>query len=139
MIYIIRPETKSSIFARMCKRITAILLFLSFTAQTFSSPFVMLDYHLNTAAYAKNCINKARPKLHCNGKCQAMKKMREEERKEQQANERAGEYKVQQVLSSRSFFCLLVIPPRASEKLFPHAAPDLPGNRVVAVFHPPQY
>lgn len=138
MIYIIRPETKSSIFARMCKRITAILLFLSFTAQTFSSPFVMLDYYLNTAAYAKNCINKARPKLHCNGKCQAMKKMREEERKEQQANERAGEYKVQQVLSSRSFFCLLVIPARTSEKLLPHGSTTLPINHTVSVFHPPQ-
>jgi len=122
----------------MYKRITAILLFLSFSAQTFSSPFVLLDYYLNTAAYAKNCINKAKLKLHCNGKCQMMKKMREEERKEQQSNERNTEYKVQQVLSSRSFYCLLVIPARQSEKLFPHGNTMLPVNRALSVFHPPQ-
>ena len=33
--------------------------------------------------YAKNCINKARPKLHCNGKCQMMKKMRKRKKKKQ--------------------------------------------------------
>lgn len=122
----------------MFKRPIAILLLLTFSAQIFSSPFIMLDYYLNTAAYAKNCINKARPRLHCNGKCQAMKKIREEEKKEQQNNERASEYKVQQVLSSKSFFCLLVIPARASQKIIPHGNSGLPINRHNPIFHPPQ-
>lgn len=122
----------------MFKRIAAILLLLAFSAQTFSSPFIMLDYYLNTGAYAKNCINKARPKLHCNGKCQAMKKMREEERKEQQNNERGAEYKIQQVLSSKSFYCLLVIPARTSEKIIAHGNSSLPADRYSAIFHPPQ-
>ena len=122
----------------MFKRIAAILLLLAFSAQTFSSPFIMLDYYLNTAAYAKNCINKARPKMHCNGKCQAMKKMREEEKKEQQNNERGAEYKVQQVLSSKSFYCLLVIPARTSERIIAHGNAELPLNWHHSIFHPPQ-
>lgn len=122
----------------MFKRIAAILLLLAFSAQTFSSPFVMLDYYVNTAAYAKNCVNKARPKMHCNGKCQMMKKLQEEEKKEQQNNERGSEYKVQQVLSSRSFYNLLVIPSRTSFKLVPHGNTFLPAQRHNAIFHPPQ-
>lgn len=138
MICIIRHGFQNGYFALMFKRIAAILLLLSFSAQTFSSPFIMLGYYLDTAAYAKKCINKARPRLHCNGKCQAMKKIKEEERKEQQDNQRGSEYKIQQVLSSRSFFCLLVIPARASEKILPHGNSVLPVERHNSIFHPPQ-
>ncbi|MBL0182143.1 MAG: hypothetical protein IPP96_07565 [Chitinophagaceae bacterium] len=121
----------------MFKRITAILLLLAFSAQTFSSPFVMLDYYVNTAAYAKNCINKARPKMHCNGKCQMMKKLQEEEKKEQQNNEQRSEVKIQ-VLSSHSSFCS--IPPVKfitlrkinSERKYPLS------DISYSFFHPPQ-
>jgi len=65
---------KAFIFAAMFKQLTAILLLLAFSAQTFSSPFILLDYYVNTAAYARKCVNKAKPKLQCNGKCQVMKK-----------------------------------------------------------------
>ncbi len=122
----------------MFKRITAILLLLAFSAQTFSSPFIMLDYYLNTAAFAKNCINKAKPKLHCKGKCQAMKKMREEEKKEQQNNERGNEYKVQQVLSSRSFFYPVIITVQSSVKIMANNNSVLPEDTYSAIFHPPQ-
>ncbi len=41
--------------------------------------------------------------LHCNGKCQMMKKIRAEEKKEQESQERKMGSKVE-VLSSKSFF-----------------------------------
>jgi hypothetical protein len=85
------------------KQIAAILLLLAFAIQTFSGGFVVLNYYTNTAAFAKNCINKARPKMHCNGKCQMMKKLKEEEKKDQQLPERKVENKIE-VLSSKSFF-----------------------------------
>lgn len=43
----------------------------------------LLSYYANTKAYAEYCINKSRPKLHCNGKCQLAKKIQQEESKEQ--------------------------------------------------------
>jgi hypothetical protein len=98
----------------------------------------MLDYYLNTAAYAKNCINKARPKMHCNGKCQAMKKIQEEEKKEQQDAQRKAEGKMQQVLSSKSFFLqieplsIIIIKAANSEKAYPTR------DMSYAFFHPPQ-
>lgn len=87
----------------MLKRLTATILFLAFIVQTFSAPFIRLDYYFNQADYARNCVNKARPKMHCNGKCQVMKKIQEEEKKQQEQDERKMASKVE-VLSSKSFF-----------------------------------
>jgi hypothetical protein len=72
----------------MFKQLTAIILIAAFVAQTFSSGFVMLDYYTNTATFANNCINKTRPVLHCNGKCQMMKKLKQEESRDKQNPER---------------------------------------------------
>jgi len=82
----------------MFKQIIAILLIAAFVAQTFNGAFVMLDYYTNPAAFAKNCVNTAKPKLHCNGKCQMMKKLQEEEKKDAQIPARKFEKKI-------GFFC----------------------------------
>lgn len=138
MISVMMWFCKCHIFAPMFKKITASLLLLAFVSQTFAGPFVMLDYFLNTSAYAKNCINKARPKMHCNGKCQAMKKIQEEEKKEQQNEERKAEAKIQQVLSSKSFFCqvepvyTITTKAVAFEKQYPLT------DISYSFFHPPQ-
>ncbi len=41
---------------------TGVILLLAFVAQTFSKTFIVAGYYANTAAYAKNCENKAKPK-----------------------------------------------------------------------------
>ena len=96
-------------FAAMLKKIPATLLLLAFVVQTFSAPFIRLDYFFNRADYARNCVNKARPKMNCNGKCQVMKKILEEEKKEQKDLENKMNSKVE-VLSSLSFYSTLIIP-----------------------------
>jgi hypothetical protein len=49
--------------------------------QTFSKWMVVLEYSLNKEFIAqKLCEIKAKPKLHCNGKCQMMKRLAEEEK-----------------------------------------------------------
>ena len=103
MSSIINLVLKSFIFVPMFKQIAAIFLIIAFTAQAFSGGFVMLNYYSNTAAFVKNCENKAKPKMHCNGKCQMMKKLQQEEKQDQQNSERKSENKVD-VLSSKSFF-----------------------------------
>lgn len=90
----------------MFKQIAATILLLAFVVQTFSAPFIRLDYYFKQADYAKNCVNKARPKMHCNGKCQVMKKIQEEEKKRQQQEERKMGSKVE-VVSSGSFFATI--------------------------------
>jgi hypothetical protein len=67
---------------------------------------IIADYYANTSAFAKNCINKAKPKMHCNGKCQMMKKLQEEEKKDQQNSERKAENK-NEIISSKSFYATI--------------------------------
>jgi hypothetical protein len=87
----------------MFRQITAILFLVAFSAHIFDQAVIVLEYYANTAAFAKSCENKARPTMHCKGKCQLMKKLKEEGKKEQQFPERKGSDK-NEVVSSRSFF-----------------------------------
>jgi len=137
MISLIKRLYKLPIFTAMFKKITATILLLAFVSQTFAGPFIMLDYFVNTAAYAKNCINKARPKMHCNGKCQAMKKIQEQEKKDMQDSQRKAENKLP-VLSSKSFFCSVNIVSREIKNNYPLKNIKQTCHRALAVFHPPQ-
>ena len=62
------------------KGVAAVLLIMLLSIQTFSKWVWELDYRLNQTYIANNlCMNKAKPQLHCNGKCQLAKKLAEEE------------------------------------------------------------
>jgi hypothetical protein len=91
MMQVISNIKNSITFAPMFKQLTAFFLLIAFVCQTFSSGWVMVEYYTNTAAFAKNCENKSKPILHCNGKCQMMKKLQAAESKEQQMPERKSE------------------------------------------------
>ena len=121
----------------MFKQLTAILLIAAFVAQTFSGGFVLINYYTNTAAFAKNCVNKAKPKLHCNGKCQMMKKLQEEEKKEQQMPERKMEKKIEIICSPSYLFHFAssaTIAPIATIFEKNHSLQDISYS----FFHPPQ-
>src|SRR4051794_33453797 len=66
------------------------ILLLVLLTQTFSKWVVVVEYRLNKNFIAQNlCINKARPKLHCNGKCQMMKRLTAEEEQNSSGNNTA--------------------------------------------------
>jgi hypothetical protein len=69
----------------MIRCISAILLLFAFAIQSFNGLFIVISYYANTTAYSKDCINRFRPQMHCEGKCIMMKKMMEAEKKDQQA------------------------------------------------------
>jgi len=50
--------------------------------QTFSRIGMLVDYKLNTKEYIKSCENIDKPKLHCNGQCILMKKLKKQAEKE---------------------------------------------------------
>ena len=90
----------------MLKSLTAILFLTAFSVQTFYRLSIVVDYYTNTASFAKNCENKAKPMLHCNGHCQLSKKIKQEENKDKQNPERRSDNK-DEVFSSKSFFASL--------------------------------
>jgi hypothetical protein len=69
----------------------------------------MADYLVNLETYKKNCVNKAKPMLHCNGKCQLFKKMNKQgdENGANASVPKLNQFEV--VLSSKSFFSNLEI------------------------------
>lgn len=116
--------------------IGAILVLLAFTAQTFSRMFIVADYYANTSAYARNCENKAKPKLHCNGKCQMMKKLKQEENRDKQNPERKSENK-DEVLYSKSFFASLHFTCIHLQKKYPLLKGGKTSDMPRSLFHPP--
>lgn len=86
----------------MFKKLIAVVLFTAFAAQTFNRAVIVFNYYTNTAAFARNCENKAKPKLHCNGRCQMMKKLKQEENKDKQNPERRQDNKDEVLFFSKS-------------------------------------
>ncbi len=119
------------------KQLTAFIFLAAFLTQTFSRPFIVVDYYTNTKAYAKNCENRANLKMHCNGKCQMMKKLKQEENKDKQNPNRKGDNK-DEVLSFKSFFPSIQIIVTTFKKKFPAIKASFAINRNSDIFHPPQ-
>lgn len=76
-----KPNLKNNRYLCPQMKLLAVILFSSLLlTQTFSKWLLIADYTINKEYIAKNlCENRSKPKLHCNGKCQLMKKMAAEE------------------------------------------------------------
>lgn len=119
------------------KQYSAALLLVSFMAQVLSSPFIVLDYYVNTAAYEKKCVNKSRPELHCNGKCQMAKELKQQEEKEQQDPGRESYKSMVSLFEKCSFASApgMVLPPAIHT--FPVFNDCCTKDVSLPVFHPP--
>ena len=123
----------------LLRQLTAFFIFISFLVQNFNGTFILFDYYSNVNSYTKNCVNKARPKLHCNGKCQLMKKLQQEEKKDQQNPEQRKETK-NEVISSGSFFATVKLPVVILINSGWNTNYSLQSaiDRSLDIFHPPQ-
>ena len=88
----------------MLKQFTTMFLMVAFAVQTFNRAVIVFNYYSNTAAFAKNCENKTKPMLHCNGRCQMLKKLKQEENKDKQNPERRNDNKNEVLYCSKSQF-----------------------------------
>ncbi len=120
------------------KKTISFIFLLSFIAQIFGSTIVLAKYYSNKAPFIKNCINKNKPQLKCNGKCQMMKKMAEEEQKEKDDLEKKSGLKIS-VLSTKSFFNNKVADAIAinSNLSYHQFQVQSTTDRSFSVFHPP--
>ena len=118
------------------KSFISLLLLLAFTVQTFNNIFIVADYYVNTVAYAKNCENRTIPQLHCNGKCQMMKMLKQEQKKEQQNPERKLESKneifVHQISNQN-----IALTENQTLKAFTFMSDAKAIDVSISIFHPP--
>ncbi|MDO7851413.1 hypothetical protein [Hymenobacter convexus] len=84
-------------------RLLAFFLVALMLLQTLGQELLVVDYQLNKARITElYCVNKARPQLHCNGKCHLAKQLRKADGAEKKAP--AGTLKVKfEVLPTASF------------------------------------
>jgi len=119
------------------KRIFAFILLLCFATQVFSQSVIIAGFYINRAYIAKNlCENRYRPMLHCNGQCILAKKLKQQEKKEQQAPELKLK-NIDLVISSRSFFSASLSAPAYSYPGYSLFQVAEPTDRSFSIFHPP--
>jgi len=124
-------------FAPPMRFIATSILLILLMSQAFSNWFILAAFRLERDYIAKNlCENRYRPKMHCNGNCVLMKRLRQEEKKEQNA---PSSLKIEiQVLSSRSFFAS-IDPVNVPDCRYYTAVFNTgkPVDRSFSFFHPP--
>jgi len=115
------------------------ILILLLMAQAFSKWFVVISFNLNRDYIAKNlCENRYRPVLNCNGNCVLMKRMKQEEKQEQDAPAPVKIEITSVVLSSRSFFATAESPIFISTMQYIIVNNSgKPVDRAADIFHPP--
>ncbi len=116
------------------------LLILLVLLQTFSREVLVTDFTLNRATItARFCINKARPQLHCDGKCYFAKKLKQQEERE---NKVPNPLKEQVEMLPVAFQNLVPVAPMcwasAPVSYGPYQSAWVPVNAMLGVFHPPQ-
>jgi hypothetical protein len=123
----------------MRKQLITVFLMLIWLCQLSGRYMVMLDFYVNQDYIAKNlCVNRNRPEVHCNGKCHLAKKMKEEDRRDQENPDRKTDNRSEIFYASVSFadyfkpiFTNITYP-----YLHPHSI-GMPVDQPSAVFRPP--
>jgi hypothetical protein len=116
----------------------AYLLMALVLLQTFSRELLVVNFTLNRATItARFCVNKARPALHCDGKCYFAKKLKQQEERESKAPSPLKE-RLEMLPAMFSGWQAPVVArvPQAARRY----APFVPGHYAAllgAVFHPP--
>ena len=108
--------------------------------QTFSREVLVVDFTLNRAVItARFCVNKARPQLHCDGKCYFAKQLKKQEDRE---NKAPNSLKERLEMLPAAFRSLALPAPMhwASTPVSygPYRLAWVPAHAALGVFHPPQ-
>ena len=121
----------------LVSKLFALFFLLIFLALQLGKVIIVADYYTNTNKYAKNCINKSRPKLHCNGKCQMFKKIKKQEG-DNGANATAPKFNQPDiVLSSKSFFPTIERAILQNKNRYFTYNSTVPTNHLRSIFQPP--
>ncbi|MEP7278039.1 MAG: hypothetical protein ABI813_05315 [Bacteroidota bacterium] len=117
------------------KKLTALVLLVAIMLQILNRAVIYIDYYTNTAAFAFNCVNKAMPAMHCNGKCQMMKKFKEQEKKDTQLPDKR--FVNDDVISSKTFFVSVIYSPNNGKAIYNSFRGGQLTDMPRSCFHPP--
>ncbi len=120
-------------------RILAFTVIAVFVLQIVAKFSILVNYAVNKEYIAKAfCENKAKPILHCNGKCHLKKQLEKQEKKEKPTSTSAKEkFEVTYFSETRSLFNIQPIYFEV-KKIVGHYSSDFSDQNIESVFHPPQ-
>ena len=106
---------------------------------TFNRSIITLDFYANQKYIAGNlCVNRTTPSMHCDGKCQLQKKLKQEDNKDKQNPERRDQNS-NLVISSKTFFAQLTLPLHTLiKKKYFNKETGTSVDQPFQFFHPPQ-
>lgn len=106
--------------------------------QSAENFMIVVQYEINKDYIAKNlCENKAKPMMHCNGKCHLRKQLQQQEKKENSPfNSTKEKFELQYFSENNS----LINYKNTSEQLIYHSSyKAVPYSKhLSSIFHPPQ-
>lgn len=119
-------------------RLIAILLLITLISANLSRLFVYAGFEMNRDYIARElCENKARPWMHCNGKCYLMKKLQQamEKEKKQEKEEKRNQY--QEALPAAPTASIVCNHP-IRRRSYPEMLVPAIEQRASSIFQPPK-
>jgi hypothetical protein len=125
---------------KVFKQIVCLILVALVLLQTFGTTIVLTDYQINKEYIAKVlCINKSKPKMHCNGKCHLKKELNKAEKKENSpANPLKEKSEIQLFSQHYSSLELFTSIQTTHNKYISDYSFPLSDKYLDSIFHPPQ-
>jgi hypothetical protein len=122
-------------------RLFAGLLTTLILLQTFSRELVVVDYQLHKERITQLfCVNKDKPKLHCNGKCHLAQKLRKASSTESKAPSSGfAKLKYEAVLPFRALLTAPANVPPVPIRFERRAVAPYSFSPAHSIFHPPSF
>lgn len=122
------------------KNIFVISLLAIMLLQVFSKVLVVVDYQANKEFIMEFlCINRDKPELECEGKCQLTKKLKEQQESDKQANERGQKQEVQVNLYCQNLFSLRAFIQPTIVSFSAAYSCNYSSDVHQSIYHPPQF
>lgn len=120
------------------RQVLAAILLLALICQSFSKMIIVVDFYANQDLIARTlCINRLNTAIHCCGKCQLNKRMKQEEHRESESPERRSDHGYE-VMSSRSYYLTHIVCIRWFVSLpYSPGFEGMPIDMPPTHFHPP--
>ncbi len=119
-------------------RIIGFCLLAAFIFQVSGKVIILADYCINKDFIADVlCVNKDKPKLHCEGKCHLTKQLEKEEKNQKVPfGSKEDKHEVQLFAEKKNVFNFFSAS-LSGQNVLPYEAP-VSGRHLHSVFHPPK-
>lgn len=113
------------------------IFLIALSYQAFQKTIIVTDYFINTDNYIANCINKAVPEMHCNGKCQMENKLEETDSNDFQKPVKNTPQILEIILYVDALDTYNYIYIESNSKRFYRSQPSKTADRPHPIFRPP--